>query len=189
MYAVTILVSAIHVHLIPAGTVTATETGIATETETATEMTTDAAKDVREFRALLANAAAPTDSDSKELSSVLHILEDKQKPRIKAGLHTKLMYYNHCNQYLFFFPILFLYLFLRWLKIVSLRGLAFLIIFFTSLTSPKTISTASTSKMSAATTSFIFHIPSKSINSLSFKKSFIVLPFFPSINNCHWISG
>ena len=145
----TILASATHVHLNLIGTATETET----ETETATETMTGAMKDVKERRALLANAAEPTDLDSKPLFFVFLYIWDKEKPRIQAGLHTSLMYYDFRNQYLFFFPILFLYLFLRWLKIVSLRGFAFLMTFFTSLSSPKTISAASTSKINAATIS------------------------------------
>ena len=66
--AVLTLVSAIHVHRIPAAAATWTETAIVTETATGT-ITTDAEEDaanqMKECRFLHANAAKPMVSDSK----------------------------------------------------------------------------------------------------------------------------
>lgn len=91
MYAATILVSAIHAHLCPTGTVTGTETETETEIEIetviATETTTDAVKDAKGHRVLLANAAEPTASDSKVLSFISRYLGINKTPHSSGATY------------------------------------------------------------------------------------------------------
>ena len=119
----------------PTGTATETETETATETETITTVgEEDAVKQMKERRFLHVSAAKPTASDS-----------DPCFPHNKTPHRSGVTYQLLINayQYLFFLPMLFLYLFLRWLKMVSLRGLADFISLLISLTIPSTAITTS----------------------------------------------